>query len=164
MELANHFSSFKTDKSQGTSGFMKSLLAFLSVKNSGLYTRFEFNELHIFSSEGVIEDLITKIRVTYDDSIIDDGVWDDIAAITIKYLFYADEYFKKKQENSLSYYDREQKMLNFFEDYKEHCLAYRSDGKKKGFFSGIIFMKSEKIDNKEENFFKRTEKFLEQKF
>ena len=111
-----------------------------------------------------VEDLITKLRVTYDDSIIDDGVWDDIAAITIKYLFYADEYFKKKQENSLSYYDREQKMLNFFEDYKEYCLAYRSDGKKKGFFSGIIFMKSEKIDNKEENFFKRTEKFLEQKF
>ena len=111
-----------------------------------------------------VEDLITKLRVTYDDSIIDDGVWDDIAAITIKYLFYADGYFKKKQENSLSYYDREKKMLNFFEDYKEHCLAYRSDGKKKGFFSGIIFMKSEKIDNKEENFFKRTEKFLEQKF
>ena len=111
-----------------------------------------------------VEDLISKLRVTYDNDIIDDGVWDDIAVISIKYLFYVEGYFSKKQQNSLSYYDKEQKMLNFLEDYKEYCLAYRSDGKKKGFFSGMRFMKSEKIDNKDENFFKRTEKFLEKNF
>ena len=80
------------------------------------------------------------------------------------YLSYIDEYFEKKENETINYTNTKNKKIGFLNDYKEYCMAYRSDGKKKGFFSGMRFMKSEKIDHKEENFFKRTEKYLEKKF
>lgn len=124
--------------------------------------------LHI-KNELPISDLIHNLsNKYYKDSIIDDGVWEEIGETVVDYLSFVDEQAYKKEmegmieEKKISLENIANTKLNFLHDYYEYCMKYRSDGKKKGWFSGMVFMKSEKIPNKDKKFVLRTEKYLKE--
>ena len=107
-------------------------------------------------------EIIELLKEQYENTIIDDNVWDDLIKAAKQLMVILNEMLENMGGKSAIFgnMNNDHFKFTFLRNFQYYCMNYNLDGKKRSrFFSGMIFMKSEKNPNRIENFLTRAREY-----